>query len=172
MDATPRVFLDESAHYLRAVYGPRLVRAFEILPRADLWWRPHPDAIAFGTILLHLEGNIRQWILSGLGGLHDARDRASEFAATGGADGQTLLDRLLATMTAAADVIAKTDLGDLGEKRVVQRMETTTLGAILHVVEHCSWHTGQAVWIAKARAGAKHGLAFYDDAVVNDAHND
>ena len=44
-------------------------------------------------------------------------------------------------------------------------------GAVLHVVEHFSWHTGQVVWIAKARAGAAHGLAFYDDAAVNAARN-
>jgi hypothetical protein len=29
----------------------------------------------------------------------------------------------------------------------------------------------QAVWIAKARAGAGHGVAFYDEARVNAAKN-
>jgi uncharacterized damage-inducible protein DinB len=53
----------------------------------------------------------------------------------------------------------------------IQGFETTVLAAVLHVVEHFSWHTGQVVWIAKARSGAGHGLAFYDDAALARARN-
>ena len=39
---------------------------------------------AVGNLVLHLNGNIRQWILSGVGGAHDARIRDLEFSARGG----------------------------------------------------------------------------------------
>lgn len=69
----------ECARYLRETYMSRLQRALEVLPPADLWWQPHPDCISVGNVLLHLEGNVRQWILSGLGGAPDARERSAEF---------------------------------------------------------------------------------------------
>ena len=56
--------------------------------------------------------------------------------------------------------------------RRIQGFETTPFRAVYHVVEHFGWHTGQAVWIAKARGGPGHGIAFYDDAKINQLRND
>ena len=170
MDTT-QLFARESAEYLRETYVPRLRQALEILPPDDLFWRPHPDGLTVGTVLLHLEGNVRQWILSGLAGQADQRDRSSEFAATGGLDGSALMERLARTVDEAAAFIAGLDSDALTRRHVIQDFDTTGLGAIYHVVEHFAWHTGQAVWIAKARAGAGHGLTFYDEQSINDAHN-
>jgi len=162
-------FARESARYLSEVYVPRLREALATLPAGDLWWRPHDGCIAFGTVLLHLEGNVRQWILAGLGGDDDRRDRASEFAATDGPSGDALMERLAGTVERAADLVRGMDGAALDRRLVIQGFETTARDAIYHVVEHFSWHTGQAVWIAKARAGAAHDLAFYDDAKLQAA---
>ena len=163
----------ESAVYLRDTYLPRLERALEVLPEGDLWWRPHEGVLSFGTVLLHLEGNVRQWILSGLGGAPDHRERAAEFAATGeGAPpAAELVSRLGATVRAAAEVIEALSDETLDASITIQGFETTGLAAVYHVVEHFSWHTGQAAWIAKARAGASHGLAYYDESAINNARN-
>ena len=166
-------FLRESAAFLRDVHGPRLARAARTLGEAGLWWRPHAEVISVGTILLHLEGNVRQWILGGLGGRPDRRDRAAEFAASG-AEGprlEELLERLGATVAEAASVIEALPEDELLAPRRIQGGETHALAAVLHVVEHFSWHTGQAVWIAKARTGAGHGIAFYDQARLDAARN-
>ena len=165
------VFVGESVGYLRDTYVPRLERALGVLPAGDLFWRPHAGALSFGTILLHLEGNVRQWILSGLGGRPDDRDRASEFAATEGPPGEELLARLAATVSEACTVIGSLNGSALGSSYAIQDRDVSGLEAVYHVVEHFSWHVGQAVWIAKARAGAEHGVAFYDDAKVNQARN-
>jgi uncharacterized damage-inducible protein DinB len=165
----PGSFRDESARYLRDVYIPRLATALETLPADDLWWRPHAGCISFGTILLHLEGNVRQWILGGLGGAADHRDRDSEFEASAGPDGKTLLAKLTDTVVEAAKVIESLDPQGLQRRIVIQGHDVTGEEGIYHVVEHFSWHTGQAVWIAKARAGAEHGLGFYDDAALHRA---
>jgi uncharacterized damage-inducible protein DinB len=171
MDPAPAAFAAESARYLRAVYLPRLERALAILPPGDLWWSPHPECLSVGTILRHLEGNLRQWILSGLAGAADRRDRASEFASPERPDAAQLLQQLRATLDAAAAHIERMDAAALACPQTIQGFATTGLGAVYHVVEHVSWHTGQAVWIAKARAGAGHGLAFFDEAAVNAARN-
>ena len=169
LSARPLVL--EQARCLRDVYVPRLEQALLALPPGDLWWRPHPGVISFGTVLLHLAGNVRQWITSGIGGAPDGRDRAAEFAATDGPEGGVLLARLTATVEEAAAVIEGLDGAALERTYRIQGSPVTGLYAVSHVVEHFAWHTGQAVWIAKARAGAGHGVAFYDEARVNAAKN-
>ena len=72
------LFVRTSIRHLRDDYLPRIVNALEILPEEDLWWRPHPDTTTVGNLLLHLEGNVRQWIVCGLGGAEDNRDRLAE----------------------------------------------------------------------------------------------
>ena len=172
MDALPNAFAAESARYLREVYPPRLERALATLPPGDLWWSPHPECLSVGTILRHLEGNVRQWILSGLAGAPDSRDRAAEFASPEHPDAAPLLGRLRATLETAAAHVASMDAAALARAHTIQGFATTGQDAVYHVVEHVSWHTGQAVWIAKARAGAGHGLSFFDDAKVNAARNE
>ncbi|HUG81475.1 MAG TPA: DUF1572 family protein, partial [Bryobacterales bacterium] len=46
----------------------------------QLWARAHETENAVGNLILHLAGNIRQWIVSGVGGAPDRRDRDAEFA--------------------------------------------------------------------------------------------
>lgn len=154
-------FTRESARYLREVYLPRLRKAVDTLPETDLWWRPHEGETSVGNLLLHLEGNLRQWILGGLGGAEDRRRRSEEFARREGGTRAELMGALATTMTEAADVIGRQT--DLERRLSIQGFATTPREAIYHVVEHLSWHTGQIVWIAKMRAGEAHGIAFYDD---------
>jgi uncharacterized damage-inducible protein DinB len=156
-------FLQRCVAHLRDEYLPRLERALEVLPEEDLEWQPHPGALSVDNVLRHLEGNVRQWILSGLGGRPDARERPGEFAPLAAGRAADSFARLAATVHEACDVVAALDRERLAAAVTIQGFETTGLGAVLHVVEHFSWHTGQAVWIAKARAGEHHGLAFFDD---------
>ena len=148
---------------LRDTYLPRIERAVAELPARDLWWRPHAATTSVGNLLLHLQGNIRQWIVTGLGGSPDARDRDAEFAARDGAGARELLAALRATVESAAAVIAPLDERVLLGRVTLQGFRITRLEAVLHVVEHMSWHAGQIAWIAKARAGRKHRIMFYDD---------
>ena len=162
-------FAEESARYIRDVYLPRLSLALQALPSQDLWWQPHAECISFGAILKHLEGNVRQWILCALGSELDRRDRNSEFRLAGASDGESLFTALSQTVSQAAEVLEAMNINQLGNKLYVQGQNVTAGEAIYHVVEHFSWHTGQAVWIAKARAGVGHEIAFYDDAKLQNA---
>jgi uncharacterized damage-inducible protein DinB len=148
---------------LRDTYLPRIERAVAELPARDVWWRPHARTTSVGNLLLHLQGNIRQWIVTGLGGAPDARDRDAEFAARQGAAAPELLAALRATVTQAAAVIEPLDERALLGRVTLQGFRLTRLEAVLHVVEHTSWHAGQIAWIAKSRAGKQHRIAYYDD---------
>jgi uncharacterized damage-inducible protein DinB len=154
-------FTKESARYLREVYLPRLARALDTLPEQDLWWRPHGKATSVGNLLLHLDGNLRQWILGGLGGAADQRRRSEEFARREGGTRAGLMGALASTIEEAAKVVERETAID--RRLSIQGFATSAREAIYHVVEHLSWHTGQIVWIAKMRAGEAHGIAFYDD---------
>ena len=58
-----QAFLRESARTLRDVHLPRIELALAELSPSALWWRPHERATSVANLLLHLEGNVRQWIL-------------------------------------------------------------------------------------------------------------
>jgi uncharacterized damage-inducible protein DinB len=156
---------------LAETYLPRLEQALAGLPARDVWWRPHPDTTSIGNLLLHLEGNVRQWIVSGLGGAPDHRVRESEFAAQQGDEAPPLLAALSATVGRACEVIERLPAARWTETVTIQDFEVTVLAAVLHIVEHFSWHTGQITWIAKLRRGAGHGLSYYDDEALNAARN-
>ena len=149
-------------HHLRDEYLPRIERAARLIDEEDLWWRPNPECTSPGNLLLHLEGNVRQWILSGLAGRDDARRRQTEFDATSGAKVEELLERLRSTVEEACAVIAALDEGDLLRRHDIQVFENVSaFAAILHVVEHFSWHAGQIAWIAKMKSGKD--LRYYEE---------
>ncbi|MHC4340532.1 MAG: DinB family protein [Planctomycetota bacterium] len=171
MNSLARRFCEESVRHLCEEYMPRLREAASKLPDKDLWWSPHGRSTSVGNLLRHLEGNVRQWILSGLGGLPDHRQRAAEFEGGSTATKAELLNALRQCVTEACAVVSSLDEIALAQTHQIQDFETTGLAAIYHVVEHFSWHTGQIVWISKLRAGERHGIAFYDDQALNDARN-
>ena len=152
-------FLAQSREYLTAHYLPKIRSAVAPLAEPDLWWRPNDASNSIANLMLHLAGNIRQWIVSGVGGAPDRRERAGEFARRDG----LLKDELLAVLSGAvhdADAaLARISRAALAEARTIQGRETTVLAAIYHVVEHFGMHTGQIAYISKLRTGKD--LGFY-----------
>jgi len=161
-----------SADYLSNTYLPRLSAALKTAPDANLWSRPHADTTSPGVLLRHLEGNVRQWIISGIAGRPDGRDRAAEFAAPPRESKEALLASLRATVEEAARIISSLDDAALDRTYRIQGFEVAGLEAVYHVVEHFAWHVGQIMWMTKSLAGEGHGIAFYDDEAINRARND
>lgn len=166
-DATPALaseFTGRSVVHLRGEFLPRIERATRRLGDGDLWWRPNDNCTSAGNLLLHLEGNVRQWILSGLAGRPDKRVRQSEFDVGRNPGADELLENLRTTVEEACAVIESLDEAALLERHDIQVFEgVTACAAILHVVEHFSWHTGQVAWIAKMRSGED--LAYYEQSL-------
>lgn len=150
--STGALFLAESRRLLEEDYLNRLRKALDALPDGDLWWRPNAASNSVGNLLLHLAGNLRQWIVSGAGGAPDRRRRQEEFDAESG-DAEAVLRALESAVEEAVAVLDGLDPDQLGEGIIVQGRETTRMAAIYHAVEHFSMHTGQVLWIIKARTG-------------------
>src|SRR5436309_2710971 len=75
-----RQFLTEARHSIEKHYLPQITRCLKLLSEEDLWWKSHSTSNSVGNLVLHLSGNVRQWIISGLGGAPDVRERDKEFA--------------------------------------------------------------------------------------------
>lgn len=145
-------FLDASRTYLLDEYLPRIRLCCAPLTDADIWWRPAEGSNSIGNLILHIEGNARQWLIGGVGRRAAARDRDGEFAAAGGYNRDELLARLTATLLEIDRVLAGLTEASLDEPRLIQGASTTVFDAIYHVVEHVSMHTGQIIQLAKWRA--------------------
>lgn len=159
------IFLERSRYYLAEEYPAKIRQCVAALPDGELWKRSNESSNSIGNLLLHLAGNIREWIVGGVGGNPVHRDRPAEFSARDGPDGGTLLENLESAVRDADTVIAGLSEADLLRSRTIQGRETSVLAAIYHVVEHFAMHTGQIVLITKERAPET--IRFYDDTVGN-----
>ncbi len=137
----------------------RIAKCLDQLSEDELWQRPNNASNSMGNLLLHLCGNIRQYIISGLGNQPDTRTRDAEFEATEGFLKNELMQKLSDTVEEAIQVMQATSEQALLTTKTVQGYHLTGMGIILHVVEHYSYHTGQfAFWIKQLR---NQDLGFY-----------
>jgi uncharacterized damage-inducible protein DinB len=171
--AASLMFLRLARFRLLEDYFVKIAAAIEALDDEQVWRRPNESSNSVGNLLLHLSGNVRQWIVSGVGGAEDERDRASEFAARGSAPKGELVESVKTTLDEADAVLARIEGecaaansdGPLQRLCRPQSYEVTVLDAIFHVVEHFSYHTGQIVFAAKWLAEGR--VSFYDDRRLN-----
>ncbi|MGE0132260.1 MAG: DinB family protein [Blastocatellales bacterium] len=166
------LFLRHARFRLLEDYFVKISAALDALNDEQVWRRPNESSNSIGNLLLHLSGNVRQWIISGVGGAEDLRDRASEFAARGSVSKGELIGLLKATLDEADAVLAGIEgeyaaRTDTPLQRVCkpQAYDVTVLDAVFHVVEHFSYHTGQIIFAAKWLAGGQ--VSFYDDRRLN-----
>ena len=155
-----RDFLDFSTTKLRQL-ASRLDACLEQLSGDQIWLRGGQNENAAGNLVLHVCGNVRQWIISSIGGQPDFRQRDSEFAARGGVSTAQLRERLASTVAEATDVLSSVTAARLADRLVIQGYNVSVLEAIYHVVEHFSMHAGQIIFITKMLTGGD--LGFYHD---------
>jgi uncharacterized damage-inducible protein DinB len=155
-------FLERSRHYLALEYPAKIRRCLDVLPANALWSRTDESSNSVGNLLLHLEGNVRQWIVSAVGGAPDARYRSAEFTARDGATTDELFGALRATLDEADAVIARLTPAELLERRTIQGRDVAVMDAVYHVVEHFALHTGQIILLTKQLAPGS--IRFYEDA--------
>ena len=146
-------FLAKSRSLLVSEYLPKIERCLEHLTDEDVWWRPNDASNSIGNLMLHLRGNVTQWIIGGVGGRARERRRQQEFDERAHVPAEELLANLTAVVEEAAKVIRGLDDQALLSRRQIQDYDVTVLEAIYHVVEHFSMHTGQIVLFTKARTG-------------------
>ena len=155
-------FIARSRYWLTKEYPIKIRRCVEVLPRTVVWARPNQSSNSIGNLLMHLTGNVTEWILGSVGGRSITRFRAGEFSQRDGSDGLKLLENLEIVLKEADSVLANLTEQDLTRSLVIQDRDTTVMAAIYHVVEHFSMHTGQIIMLTKMYSPGK--IHFYEDA--------
>lgn len=117
----------------------------------QVWWRPAPSMNSIANLILHLCGNVRQWIISGVGRAEDTRDRPREFSEQGPIPKDELLQRLETTIAEAGDVLAKTTPADLIAGRRIQGFDVTGIVAIFQSVAHFQGHVQEIVHLTRSQ---------------------
>jgi uncharacterized damage-inducible protein DinB len=125
----------------------------------QVWGRGAENQNAVGNLLLHLSGNVRQWILAGIGGEKNIRIRSQEFSERRRIDPAELVARLKATVEEAEELMRRLSADQLMERITVQGYDVTKIEAIFHVVEHFAGHTFQVIFATKLLTGED--LGFY-----------
>ena len=157
---TSTAFITSARAFLRDEYLPKIERCLERLSDEQIWWRPNEDSNSIGNLLLHLSGNARQWIVCGLGGHPDQRERQTEFDERRTISRADLISRLKTTLREVDETLAQFDESRLLETFSIQGTTVTALDAIFHVTEHFSMHTGQIILLTKMLSARD--LGFYD----------
>jgi hypothetical protein len=156
-----RAALDEA----RAVLDRCLIKirhCVEQLSDEQLWWRPNESMNSIGNLVLHLSGNLRQWIVSGLGGRADVRNRPAEFAERGPIPKAKLLADLSDVVSEAIEVLQKPTATDMAEPRVIQGYTVTGWGGLFDAVPHFQGHTQEIVYVTRMQL--KDGYQYADPA--------
>ncbi|MGD0829485.1 MAG: DUF1572 family protein [Terracidiphilus sp.] len=156
-----QLFLDFSRRKLVEQYCPRLRACVESLSDEQLWWRPNQASNSIGNLILHLNGNVRQWLVASFNRQQDGRNRPEEFAAEGGMKASALLGKLGATVQEASEVLMRLTEADLLASYQIQGYHVRGLDAVCQVVEHFGMHYGQILYIVKQVRGAD--LGFYSE---------
>jgi uncharacterized damage-inducible protein DinB len=157
----PSPDLTREADRLFGQYLHKIETCVALLSREQLWWRPNARCTSVGNLLLHLRGNLSQWVLDGLGGMPYERRRREEFTAVEGDDGAALLGRLREVLDTCRTVARGLSAEDLGRNHTIQGFERSGFGVLLHAVEHMAYHTGQIVYVTKQLVGDGVEIEFY-----------
>ena len=158
MSEVSAIFLDASRKTLATWLG-RVEKCLGQLTPEQIWWRGKDNSNAIGNLVLHVCGNMRQWIVAGVGGAPDTRNRDAEFAQREPMAAAELLERLRTAVRDADEVLARLNEEDLTGRHRIQVYDVTVLEAIHHVTEHFALHSGQILYATKLLTGED--LGFY-----------
>jgi hypothetical protein len=138
----------------------RITHCLDQLTDDQIWWRPGPDLNSIGNLVLHLCGNVRQWIVAGVGGDPDVRDRPAEFAERGPISKADLLRRLQAVVVEAQAVLARVPAAELVRVRRIQGMDVSALAALWNSVPHFRGHTQEIIHMTRVQRGGAYRFAW------------
>jgi hypothetical protein len=137
----------------------RIAHCMEQLTDEQVWSRPRPEMNSIGNLVLHLSGNVRQLIVSAVGGEPDDRDRPAEFAARNVIPKEKLLEQLAKTIESAKLVISRASTEELCRVRRFRESDWTGLQAIVRSVAHFRGHAQEIIHQTRTILGEKYRFA-------------
>ena len=138
---------------------PRIKKCLAELNTEEIWYRPNENSNSVGNLVLHLCGNVRQWLLSGLGGYTDNRRRQQEFDERGPFPTTILVRHLDELVEEMEKVLSNLTAERMLQPVDVQGFKENGVSILVHIVEHFSYHTGQITYYVKWRKNIN--TAFY-----------
>ena len=140
----------------------RIFKCLSLLSEPSVWFSPNDQIPSVGNLVLHLCGNARQWILSGIGGVADNRDREQEFIKQNNIKKSDLIFLLENLKVNIQITLQEMDEKELVANKKIQGFNETGFSVLVHVIEHFSYHTGQITTLTKMitnkQTGYYHGL--------------
>lgn len=127
----------------------RIEKCLTLLTEEELWYQPNNETNSIANLILHLGGNIDQYISSGLGTHSIKRERAHEFSANNTMSKQSLFDHFLEVLERAKTTLSATSAQAMLQTYNIQGFTLSGMSAVIHVTEHYSYHIGQIALITK-----------------------
>lgn len=149
----------EAGHELADAWQ-RIRHCLDQLTDAQIWLRPSEAQNSIGNLLLHLQGNLRQWLVSGLGGAADVRHRPSEFSERGPIARAELVGRLGDVVREATAALARLSPEQLLQMHRIQGFDVSGLAAIFHSVPHFRGHAQEIVHMTRSQLGGAYRFAW------------
>ena len=144
------LFISEIHRRLIGEGQERILKCLDLLSEEEVWFRPNPQSNSVGNLVLHLCGNVTQWLFSTMAEEADRRHRQAEFAEQGPIAKEILKDKVVALMN-KADILLKTLREDqLSQTYSVQGYRENGIAILIHITEHFSYHVGQITYFVKA----------------------
>jgi hypothetical protein len=138
----------------------RIAHCLGQLDDAQVWWRPRDSMNSIGNLVLHLCGNLRQWIVAGVGGASDVRDRPAEFAERRAIPRDELVRRLAEVVRDADAALGRAGDEQLLAPRRVQGFEGTVLSVACDSISHLAGHTQEIVFVTRLQLGDAYRFAW------------
>lgn len=150
-DALAAICLRQWQSRLEGQFLTALRDCLEQLSEEEIWWRPNEASNSGGNLVLHLCGNMRQWIVSGLGGAADIRERDKEFSERGPIARSALSEKFRETAKECCAVLERLKPGDLTRNYRIQGFDVTGYEAAAQVIQHIAYHLGQIIYLTKLK---------------------
>jgi len=132
----------------------KIKHCLDQLTEEQVWWRPKEEMNSIGNLILHLTGNVRQWIVAGLGDETDVRNRPAEFSERAPIKKAVLLHELEAVLEAAKGTLRRTTAEQMLNTRHIQGFETSGWGALFDCVPHFKGHTQEIICLTRMQLGS------------------
>jgi uncharacterized damage-inducible protein DinB len=141
--------IDNIVRYLIDENFPRVIKCLKLLNEEEIWYHPNSQSNSIGNLVLHLNGNLNQWILDYIGGKPFERNRQLEFDA----EKTHSKAELILLMTNLKEELRSCIQSVNSEKMLgilpIQNQQETGISVLIHITEHFSFHTGQIAYLTK-----------------------
>ena len=145
-----KYFINEIKRRLIDECQERTLKCLDFLTEEEIWYRPNDQSNSVGNLVLHLCGNVKQWLHATIGGEKDTRTRQAEFDERGPVAKDTLKQMVKELMQKSEGILDNCTPEHLLRYYKVQGFEENGVGILIHVTEHFSYHVGQITYFVKA----------------------